>query len=165
MLFAVDFDKDFIDVNGIAVTSMPAFQAPGIFSTEFETPEADRFTTGCDTPCWFSHKVSLLTLIYLRSVAFPLTDYKKPRINRGLGSQMCQERTYQPKLDGQIYYVTVSSAVQLCSCASVRSIHHRVNPNALPNSLLVILFSGTNGGFEGRPPIFPHLVPYNHLTA
>ena len=44
MLLAVDVDEDFIDVEGIAVTSVFPFQPPGVKSTELDAPQADRFS-------------------------------------------------------------------------------------------------------------------------
>ena len=44
MLLAVDFDEYFVDVEGVAITSVISFQAAGIDSTELDTPKADRLS-------------------------------------------------------------------------------------------------------------------------
>jgi len=36
MLFAIDFDKDFVDVEGITIAAMLSLQAAGINGTEFD---------------------------------------------------------------------------------------------------------------------------------
>ena len=43
MLLAIDLHKDFIDVEGVAVASVLALQAAGIYGTELDTPETDLF--------------------------------------------------------------------------------------------------------------------------
>jgi hypothetical protein len=48
MLLAVDLYKYLIDIEGIAVASVLAFQSTCINRSEFDTPEADRFPTDRD---------------------------------------------------------------------------------------------------------------------
>ena len=48
MLLAINFDKDFIDVEGIAKASMLSLQAAGINGTKLDAPEPDRFATDSD---------------------------------------------------------------------------------------------------------------------
>ena len=43
MLFAVDSDKDFIDVEGVAVASVLSLESPGIFGSELDAPKAAGF--------------------------------------------------------------------------------------------------------------------------
>ena len=50
MLLAIDFDKDFIDVEGVALNSMFALQPASIYRSGFYTPTADGFATDGDTP-------------------------------------------------------------------------------------------------------------------
>jgi hypothetical protein len=38
MLLAIDLYKDFIDVEGIAVTAMLPFQSSSVYNAEFDTP-------------------------------------------------------------------------------------------------------------------------------
>ena len=49
MLLAIDPDEDFINVEGVAVSSMLPLQSAGINGSEFYTPEADRFSGYGDT--------------------------------------------------------------------------------------------------------------------
>ena len=44
MLLAVDLHEDFIDVKGVAVTSVFSFQSPSVYGSKFYTPEADRLS-------------------------------------------------------------------------------------------------------------------------
>jgi hypothetical protein len=49
VLLAVDFDEDFVDVEGIAIATMLAFQSTCIDGTKLDTPESDRFAAYGDT--------------------------------------------------------------------------------------------------------------------
>jgi hypothetical protein len=40
--------EDFINVEGVAVTSVLSFQTPCIFGTEFDTPQSDGFIADSD---------------------------------------------------------------------------------------------------------------------
>ena len=40
--------EDFIDVEGIAVASVLSLQPSSVYSSEFDTPEADGFAADCD---------------------------------------------------------------------------------------------------------------------
>ena len=48
MLLAVYFHEEFIDIEGIAVSSVFSFQASGVEGSEFDTPEADRLPADRD---------------------------------------------------------------------------------------------------------------------
>jgi hypothetical protein len=48
MLLAIDFDEDFIDVEGIAVASVLSLQSSGVHSSEFYAPQTNRFSTDHD---------------------------------------------------------------------------------------------------------------------
>jgi hypothetical protein len=48
MLFAVDFDKDFVDVEGITIAAMLSLKPTGINRSKLDAPEADRFTADSD---------------------------------------------------------------------------------------------------------------------
>ena len=48
VLLAVDFHEDFIDEEGVAVTSVLALQSAGINRSEFYAPETDCFTADGD---------------------------------------------------------------------------------------------------------------------
>jgi hypothetical protein len=50
MLPAIDLYEDFIDVEGVAVSTMSSFQSPGIFGTKLDTPQTDGFIADGDTP-------------------------------------------------------------------------------------------------------------------
>ena len=45
MLLAIDFHKDFIDIECVTKATMLSLQSPGINGSEFYTPEADSFST------------------------------------------------------------------------------------------------------------------------
>ena len=47
MLLPVDFDDDFIHIEGVTVTSVLSLQSPGIKGSELDTPQVDRFTANC----------------------------------------------------------------------------------------------------------------------
>jgi len=49
MLLALDLHEDFIDVERVAISSVPAVKSAGIYSSEFDTPETDRFSGYGDT--------------------------------------------------------------------------------------------------------------------
>jgi len=49
MLLAVDFHEDFIDEEGITVTSVFPFQALYIFGTELDAPQPDGFVADDDS--------------------------------------------------------------------------------------------------------------------
>jgi hypothetical protein len=45
---AVYFHEDFIDVECVAVASVPSLHSSGVDSSKFDTPEADRFSVDSD---------------------------------------------------------------------------------------------------------------------
>jgi hypothetical protein len=49
VLFAVDLDDDFIDVERVAVASAFSFQSTGIYGTKLDTPETNRFSPDSDS--------------------------------------------------------------------------------------------------------------------
>jgi hypothetical protein len=49
MLFAADFDKYFVDVEGITIAYLLPFQSTGINCCEFDTPEPDCFSADSGT--------------------------------------------------------------------------------------------------------------------
>ena len=48
MLFAIDLHEDFIDEKRIAVASVFPLQPSSVYSTEFDAPEATRFSVDYD---------------------------------------------------------------------------------------------------------------------
>jgi len=48
MLLAIDLHEDFIDEEGVTITSVLSFQSAGINGSELDTPEADRFAADSD---------------------------------------------------------------------------------------------------------------------
>jgi hypothetical protein len=60
MLFAVDLDEDFIDVEGVTVTSVLALKPTSINRSELDAPKADSFSTDGDTP--FSKEVFYISV-------------------------------------------------------------------------------------------------------
>jgi hypothetical protein len=69
MLLAVDFDKDFIDEEGIAVALMLSFQSPSVERAEFYTPKANRFTTYRDTS--LSQQIFDVTVTKIETIVEP----------------------------------------------------------------------------------------------
>jgi hypothetical protein len=69
MLLAVDLDEYFIDVKGVAETSVPSLQATGINRTEFNAPETDRFAADGDTA--FREKVFDIAVSEVESMVEP----------------------------------------------------------------------------------------------
>ena len=55
VLLAIDLYEDFVDVEGIAITTMLSLQFPGVNSTEFYAPQADRLAS--DDNAAFSQKI------------------------------------------------------------------------------------------------------------
>jgi hypothetical protein len=48
MLFAVDLHEHFIDIEGVAITAMLAFQSLRVESTKLDAPQSDGFVADCD---------------------------------------------------------------------------------------------------------------------
>jgi hypothetical protein len=48
VLLTVDLYQDFVDVEGVAVSSMLSFKTPRILRTKLDTPEANGFAADCD---------------------------------------------------------------------------------------------------------------------
>jgi hypothetical protein len=48
MLFAVDLDENFVDVESIAKARVLAFQSSSIQSTKLDAPQPDRFSADGD---------------------------------------------------------------------------------------------------------------------
>ena len=69
MLFAVDLNEDFIDVEGIAVASVLSFQSAGVNGSELDAPEADRFST--DGNASLSQEIFDIPVAEIESVVEP----------------------------------------------------------------------------------------------
>ena len=69
MLFAIDPDKDFINVEGIAEASVLSLQSSGINSSKFDTPETDRFATDGDTS--LSEKIFDISMAQVEAIVEP----------------------------------------------------------------------------------------------
>jgi len=50
MLLVIDFYKDFVNVESVAVASVLSLQAAGIESTKFDAPETDRLAADSYAP-------------------------------------------------------------------------------------------------------------------
>ena len=57
MLLAIDFDEDFIDVEGIAIASVFSFQSAHIDRAKLDAPETDGFAGYSGTA--FSEQISI----------------------------------------------------------------------------------------------------------
>ncbi|MFT6051630.1 MAG: hypothetical protein ACI9B9_001273 [Halioglobus sp.] len=69
MLLTVDFDEDFIDVEGVTLTSMFSFHLTSINSSEFDTPEADCFAADGDSS--FSEEVFNIAMAQVETIVEP----------------------------------------------------------------------------------------------
>jgi hypothetical protein len=69
MLLALDLDEDFIDEEGVAIATMATLQSSSVYSSEFDAPQADRFTADCDTS--FSEKVFDISVTQIEAVIEP----------------------------------------------------------------------------------------------
>ena len=69
MLLAVDLDEDFIDVESVAVASVLSFQSACINGSEFDAPEADRFSADSDAA--FSQKIFDISVAQIESIVEP----------------------------------------------------------------------------------------------
>ena len=69
MLLAIDLHEDFVDEEGIAEASVPAFQASSINGPELDTPEADRFPA--NSYASFSEQVFNVTVADIESEVEP----------------------------------------------------------------------------------------------
>jgi len=69
VLLAVDLDEDFIDVEGVAVSTMLSFQAACINGSEFVAPEPDRFAADIDAS--FSEKIFNVSVAETESIVEP----------------------------------------------------------------------------------------------
>jgi hypothetical protein len=67
--------EDFIDVEGVAVASVLAFQPSGINGSELDAPQADRFSGYSDTS--LGKEIFNVTVAEVESVVKPdgVTDY------------------------------------------------------------------------------------------
>lgn len=74
MLFAIDFDKDLIDVESIAVALVLSLQSASINGTELDTPQTSRFSA--DTDFSFSEEIFDIAVAQVEPVVQPncLTD-------------------------------------------------------------------------------------------
>ncbi len=69
MLLAFDLHKDFIDVEGVTVTSVFSFQATCKNGTELDAPKAYRFSTDGDTS--FSEVVFNIAMAQVETIVEP----------------------------------------------------------------------------------------------
>ncbi len=69
MLFAIDLHEDFIDVEGVAVSTMPPLQSSSVHSAEFDAPKADCFATDGNTP--LSQKIFNISMAEIESIVEP----------------------------------------------------------------------------------------------
>jgi hypothetical protein len=69
MLLAVYFDEDFVDVEGVPITSVLSFQTPGVQSTELDTPETDRLAT--DSNATFSEEILDIPVAEIKAIVEP----------------------------------------------------------------------------------------------
>jgi hypothetical protein len=69
LLFAADLHEDFIDKEGVTIAAVLSFQAAGIDSSEFDTPEADCFSTDGDAAP--SEQIFDITMAEIKSVVEP----------------------------------------------------------------------------------------------
>ncbi|MFT4730401.1 MAG: hypothetical protein ACI9UN_004927 [Granulosicoccus sp.] len=69
MLLAVDLDEDFIDVEGVTVTSMLSLQATCKNGSEFDTPETDCFAADSDSS--FGEEVFNIAMAQVETIVEP----------------------------------------------------------------------------------------------
>jgi hypothetical protein len=69
VLLTTDLHEYFIDVEGVTVATMLAFQTTGIDSSELDAPEADCFPTDGDAS--FSEQVFDITVTEIKSIVEP----------------------------------------------------------------------------------------------
>ena len=69
MLLAVDFDEDFIDIDGVTVASVLSFQSTGINSSELDALEADGFPRDDDSS--FSEQILDISVTQIESIVEP----------------------------------------------------------------------------------------------
>ena len=61
--------EDFIDVEGVAITSVSTFQSTGINGTELDAPEADWFSADSDAS--FGQKIFDITVAEIEAIVEP----------------------------------------------------------------------------------------------
>jgi hypothetical protein len=49
LLLAIDFHENLIDVERIAITTMPPFESSSVSNTKLDKPESDGFVADSDT--------------------------------------------------------------------------------------------------------------------
>jgi hypothetical protein len=60
MLLAIDLHKDLIEVERIAVASVPLFESASVSSAKLDTPESDSFVA--DTNASFGEQILNITI-------------------------------------------------------------------------------------------------------
>jgi hypothetical protein len=60
LLLAIDLHEDLIDVERIAVTTVPLFQSTSVSSTKLDTPESDGFVA--DANASFGEQILDITI-------------------------------------------------------------------------------------------------------
>jgi hypothetical protein len=69
MLFAIDFYKNFIDTESIAITLVSSLQAAGVNCTEFYRPESDGLSTDRDSS--LGQEIFNITVAEVESIIEP----------------------------------------------------------------------------------------------
>ena len=69
MLLAVYFHEEFIDIEGIAVSTMLTLQAAGINGSEFDTPKPDRLSADSDAS--LSKEIFDITVAEIEAIVEP----------------------------------------------------------------------------------------------
>lgn len=69
MLLAVDFDEYFVDVEGIAISTVLALQPSRVDGSEFDAPEANRFPSN-DDPA-FSQEIFDIPVAQVEAIVEP----------------------------------------------------------------------------------------------
>jgi hypothetical protein len=69
MVLAIDLHKYFVDVKCITISAMPSFQPPGIYCSEFDTPEANGFTA--DSNSAFRQEVFDVSMAQIEPIVEP----------------------------------------------------------------------------------------------
>jgi len=66
VLLTINLHEDFIDVKSVAIATMSMLQATGIFGSELDAPEPDRFSANSDAS--LSQKIFDITVTQIESV-------------------------------------------------------------------------------------------------
>ncbi len=69
MLLAIDSDKDFIDIEVVAIALVPSFQSACINGTELNAPQADAFSADSDAS--FSQEILDIAVAQVEAIVQP----------------------------------------------------------------------------------------------